>query len=194
MSVIQHDHEPVSRFDLLNNRSFLTLKSGLVYSGQTYSPNTASEAPRGSSAAAPGYHPSSCTCFKCHNDCESNKIDYRQKRKDLIDNKQRTGVTHDDFSFYGETMIQLKTREDVAHLVRTIELLRTRQAHNINQHSSRSHCLVKLRIKKTSFLFVDLAGSERILKSGAVGTAMNQAVAINESLTALGRVITALSR
>lgn len=112
----------------------------------------------------------------------------------MIDSKQRTGLTNDDFSFCGETMIQLKTRDDVAHLVRTIELLRTRQAHNINQHSSRSHCVVKLRIKKTSLLFVDLAGSERILKSGAVGTAINQAVAINESLTALGRVITALSR
>jgi kinesin family protein 5 len=161
-------------YDLLNNRSFLTLKSART--------------------DARGHHPCSCTCFDCHNERESNKNDNRQKRKELIDKKQREGLSSDDFSFFGETLIQLKNREDVAHLVRTVELLRTRQAHNINQHSSRSHCLVKLRIKKTSFLFVDLAGSERILKSGAVGIAMNQAIVINESLSALGRVITALSR
>merc|ERR1719265_2440389 len=48
------------------------------------------------------------------------------------------------------------------------------------------------RVTKKQLLFVDLAGSERILKSGVEGVAATQAMAINGSLTALGKVIRAL--
>lgn len=42
-------------------------------------------------------------------------------------------------------------------------------------------------------LFVDLAGSERILKTGVEGVARAQAMCINSSLTALGKVIRSLA-
>ena len=48
-------------------------------------------------------------------------------------------------------------------------------------------------ITMRQLLFVDLAGSERILSSGATGVAAAQAVAINSSLTALGKVVRAVA-
>merc|ERR1712232_572775 len=48
------------------------------------------------------------------------------------------------------------------------------------------------RVTKKQLLFVDLAGSERILKTGVEGVAATQAMAINSSLTALGKVIRSL--
>jgi kinesin family protein 5 len=47
-------------------------------------------------------------------------------------------------------------------------------------------------VTKRQLLVVDLAGSERILRSGAEGVAAAQAMAINTSLTALGKVVRAL--
>ena len=47
-------------------------------------------------------------------------------------------------------------------------------------------------VTKRQLLVVDLAGSERILRSGAEGLAAAQAMAINTSLTALGKVVRAV--
>jgi hypothetical protein len=47
-------------------------------------------------------------------------------------------------------------------------------------------------VTKRQLLVVDLAGSERILRSGAEGVAAAQAMAINTSLTALGKVVRAI--
>ena len=47
---------------------------------------------------------------------------------------------------------------------------------------------------KVSKLFlVDLAGSEKIAKTGAKGSALQEAKKINQSLSALGNVINALT-
>lgn len=74
---------------------------------------------------------------------------------------------------------------------------------NMNERSSRSHMLFILTISqnniddlsaKTGKLYlVDLAGSEKVGKTGAEGKILDEAKKINISLTALGKVINALT-
>lgn len=77
---------------------------------------------------------------------------------------------------------------------------------NMNDHSSRSHCVISFRltgensvneIQQTSVIhLVDLAGSERLSKSGsgADRELLKETQHINKSLSALGNVIAALAK
>ncbi|KAK8589384.1 hypothetical protein V6N13_088235 [Hibiscus sabdariffa] len=76
---------------------------------------------------------------------------------------------------------------------------------NVNEASSRSHCLIRIVIsrrgdtpdakpKVSKLWMVDLGGSERLLKTGATGQTLDEGRAINLSLSALGDVIAALRR
>jgi len=77
---------------------------------------------------------------------------------------------------------------------------------NMNEHSSRSHAVVTLRVDtcdagdadrmtatSAKLHLVDLAGSERQKGTGATGERLKEGAQINLSLTALGHVISALS-
>ena len=74
--------------------------------------------------------------------------------------------------------------------------------HDINAHSSRSHCLLIIHVAAThaatgvrtfgKLTLCDLAGSERITKTGATGLTLTEAQNINKSLLELGNVISAL--
>mmetsp|Transcript_31132 Transcript_31132/g.79931 ORF Transcript_31132/g.79931 Transcript_31132/m.79931 type:complete len:332 (+) Transcript_31132:74-1069(+) len=107
----------------------------------------------------------------------------------------------ESFATVGETVQELRDAASVARFARLIEQTRVAKSHNLNDRSSRSHCLVKVhitklvgngKVQKLQFLFVDLAGSERILKTGVSGMAEKEAIIINKSLTTLQRVIQAL--
>lgn len=75
---------------------------------------------------------------------------------------------------------------------------------NVNETSSRSHCLTRISIvrkwdldaktESSKLWMVDLGGSERLLKTGAIGQTLDEGRAINLSLSALGDVIAALRR
>lgn len=76
---------------------------------------------------------------------------------------------------------------------------------NVNEASSRSHCLTRISIHRlgdtsgakaavSKLWMVDLGGSERLLKTGATGQTLDEGRAINLSLSALGDVIAALRR
>lgn len=77
---------------------------------------------------------------------------------------------------------------------------RTTGTTDMNEHSSRSHELVTLRITYSDGVrdvvsrlnLLDLAGSERVGRSGAAGNVLKEAQSINKSLSALGDVIAAL--
>ncbi|KAL1518560.1 hypothetical protein AB1Y20_002848 [Prymnesium parvum] len=73
----------------------------------------------------------------------------------------------------------------------------------MNDHSSRSHYIFRLRVIghnpdsgmrcEGELNLVDLAGSERVKDSGVTGDAMKEAQSINKSLSALGDVISSMS-
>ena len=109
------------------------------------------------------------------------------------------GVGGEQFGTEGETMWPVRTPADVAKLARLVESERVAHSHALNDRSSRSHCLVRVNCthvdggsatsQKRVFLFVDLAGSERIAKTEVTGARQREAASINQSLTALGRVV-----
>jgi len=82
--------------------------------------------------------------------------------------------------------------------------IRRVNATNLNQASSRSHCIFTLNIrgKNVSSLtetysklhLVDLAGSERVSRSQAEGMVLTEAKSINLSLTYLEQVIVSLNQ
>lgn len=76
---------------------------------------------------------------------------------------------------------------------------------NVNEASSRSHCLTRISVHRlgdtpgakaevSKLWMVDLGGSERLLKTGATGQTLDEGRAINLSLSALGDVVAALRR
>lgn len=99
--------------------------------------------------------------------------------------------------------LSLQTPEDFLRAMREGAKSRATASTNMNEHSSRSHLVMTVRIHshnartgaKTSsrISFVDLAGSERLAKSQAEGARMKEAISINKSLSALGDVINALA-
>ncbi|KAH9610142.1 hypothetical protein KSS87_003454 [Heliosperma pusillum] len=76
-------------------------------------------------------------------------------------------------------------------------------SNNVNEHSSRSHCLLCVMVKaknlingectKSKLWLVDLAGCERLAKTDVHGERLKEAQSINKSLSALGDVISALA-
>jgi len=77
---------------------------------------------------------------------------------------------------------------------------RATRAQDMNAVSSRSHAILILRLVSPdapdepghTLFIVDLAGSERSDRSGVTGKGFEEATSINQSLTALGRVVLAL--
>ena len=101
----------------------------------------------------------------------------------------------------GLTILPVSTHEEVLHLMNTAYKNRTTFSTNMNEHSSRSHCVLSIIVTsfnkvtnislKGKLHLIDLAGSERVGKSGATGDRLKEAQAINKSLSALGDVIQA---
>lgn len=93
--------------------------------------------------------------------------------------------------------------EDIRDLLRKGEAARSVASTKMNERSSRSHSLFIVRVEQRNLdtgglrvgrlNLVDLAGSEKISKTGAAGETLEEAKKINQSLSALGNCIHALT-
>jgi hypothetical protein len=96
---------------------------------------------------------------------------------------------------------QVSSMAQVLDVFSTASKNRATACTNMNEHSSRSHCILSIYIDSThstsgiktssKLHLVDLAGSERLSRSGAEGDRMREACSINKSLSCLSDVISA---
>lgn len=110
-------------------------------------------------------------------------------------------------NYQGEVEVTGVTEKSVHSLVEMGNCLslgsrnRTTSSTKMNDESSRSHAIFTISIEHnhgddmvttSKFHLVDLAGSERAKRTGAEGQQFDEGVTINQSLFALGNVISAL--
>jgi kinesin family protein 5 len=132
---------------------------------------------------------------------------YKEKLRDLLDITQnnlkvRESATRGIY-IDGVTEKYAATQEDVYAFMDAAYANRVVGHTNMNEGSSRSHLIVMISIyqndklvpnaKRSKLFLIDLAGSEKISKTGAQGDRLEEAKKINQSLSALGNVINALT-
>jgi len=138
---------------------------------------------------------------------------YNEEVRDLLakNHQQKLDIREDpETGFYVQDLSHwvVKAPKDMTELMLRGRELKVIKGHNMNERSSRSHCIFTIivenstkdetgdHIKKGKLNLVDLAGSERTSKikdvNGAEGL-QAETIHINLSLTALGKVIHALA-
>lgn len=130
---------------------------------------------------------------------------YNDELRDLLVERQKTKLTiiskPSGTYIQGLQKYKVESVSDIIEYLHRGEKVRATASTDINEHSSRSHCIMTLYITQTDSTgkcisgklnIVDLAGSEKVKKSNAVGERLVEAQNINKSLSALGDVIAAL--
>lgn len=135
--------------------------------------------------------------LEVYNEKISDLLNISSKDLELRVGKKGQGVYVEDLSEF-----QVKSIEDVRALMSRGNNNRTVSSNNINEHSSRSHLVIMIRVERENMrtgnvtighlYLVDLAGSERIKMTNASGQRLREAQNINKSLSSLGDVINAL--
>ena len=211
--MFQHVGEPIIR-DVLHGYNGTIFAYGQTGSGKTHSLfGDMSEL----DSEQRGIIPRSCQSifehFQSAEDIEEVTIKcsfleiYKEHLQDLLmpDNKEPLKIRENrDKTIYVQGIHEeyVGSFDDVFELLQIGFRNRVVASTLMNQQSSRSHCVLTLRIKQTlkggtvktsKVNFADLAGSEKVKKTGATGDLLEQAKAINQSLSALGNVISALT-
>ncbi|KAF4696773.1 Kinesin member [Perkinsus olseni] len=114
--------------------------------------------------------------------------------KDLFRLIKELGNERNSFYVSGLRKVDCESAADVLTLVAEGTANRQVYGHELNRHSSRSHCLFSIFLSNGGKLtFADLAGSERLKVSRTEAQHRKETQSINKSLLALGKVINALS-
>ena len=139
----------------------------------------------------------SMTIVEVYNEKIRNLLDKRAEKLDLMENASGK------LKVVGLTPQKITNVQEALKLFEIGKSNRSVGVTNVNEYSSRSHCIMTLCIKgtnlelkqriKSKLNLVDLAGSERISKSEAEGERMKEAMNINLSLTTLGKVLNSLA-
>lgn len=132
----------------------------------------------------------SVSCFELHIETVRDLLDLQNEQAQLMTNQSK----------WHPTTLQVRTLAEVESVLRRAYDNRSIASTNLNETSSRSHCIYQLLIRTRaedgwttgSLNLVDLAGSENINASGVVGERKEEATAINKHLTALKDVISAM--
>mmetsp|Transcript_19109 Transcript_19109/g.35482 ORF Transcript_19109/g.35482 Transcript_19109/m.35482 type:complete len:1048 (+) Transcript_19109:45-3188(+) len=104
----------------------------------------------------------------------------------------------------GLTECEVESTDDVEELMQLASSNRSTASNNVNEHSSRSHLVLSVKVSGTNrangtvingkLNLIDLAGSERLKNTSASGQRLKEAQNINKSLSALGDVVNALGK
>jgi hypothetical protein len=124
----------------------------------------------------------------------------KEKESLMIREDKRKGIFVDGLSEW-----PVSNPEQIMKMMKRGAQSRPTASTKMNEVSSRSHAIFILSIERSEkkdgvtnhsigkLNFVDLAGSERIRVTGATGQRLEECKKINQSLAALGNVISALS-
>lgn len=129
---------------------------------------------------------------------------YRERLQDLIvQSTSSLKLKESESGLYveGLSKVSFDSKSELLQIFESAEKLRSVSATKLNRHSSRSHFLLLVEVFqvtegrkiKSKLNLIDLAGSEKVRKSEVSGTNMEEAKKINLSLSALSKVICALS-
>ncbi|KAJ1382149.1 P-loop containing nucleoside triphosphate hydrolase [Sesbania bispinosa] len=134
---------------------------------------------------------------------------YNEQIRDLLatgPTSKRLEIKQDSGGFHhvpGVVEAKVDNIYDVWNVLQTGSNARAVGSNNVNEHSSRSHCMLCIMVRaknllngectKSKLWLVDLAGSERLAKTEVQGERLKEAQNINRSLSALGDVISALA-
>eukprot|EP00767_Chilomastix_cuspidata_P002831 gnl/Chilomastix_cuspidata/296.p1 GENE.gnl/Chilomastix_cuspidata/296~~gnl/Chilomastix_cuspidata/296.p1 ORF type:complete len:1068 (+),score=414.28 gnl/Chilomastix_cuspidata/296:44-3247(+) len=133
---------------------------------------------------------------------------YRERLHDLLNmqnaNLEIRQALNGDIFIKNVTEVYAGSADEVLNVFQRGDRNRFTAATTMNERSSRSHAILTLQLTqqdmrgeegaKTSRIFlVDLAGSERLNDTQATGDRLKEAQQINQSLSALGNVIKALT-
>lgn len=129
---------------------------------------------------------------------------YNEQIRNLLDGTTRLDIredTHGSPQLPGLDLLQITDYQDVIRAMRQGSSNRSVGTTLMNEVSSRSHCVVTIYVTgrlpdrkvHSKLNLIDLAGSERVWKSEAEGQRMVEACNINQSLSALGKVLYSLA-
>ncbi|GAB2222728.1 hypothetical protein Droror1_Dr00016852 [Drosera rotundifolia] len=134
---------------------------------------------------------------------------YNEQIRDLLDASpasKKLEIKQASEGFHhvpGIVEAEVKNITEVWEVLQTGSNARSVGSNNVNEHSSRSHCILCIMVNsknlmngectKSKLWLVDLAGSERLGRTEVEGERLKEAKNINKSLSALGDVIFALA-
>lgn len=134
-----------------------------------------------------------------HDLLDSNNLDSEES-----ETMKTLSIRVKDEEVYVEGLIEHRVEciDDVEKLMKLASSCRSTASNNVNEHSSRSHLVLSVKILgqigdgknriRGKLNLIDLAGSERLKQTSASGQRLKEAQNINRSLSALGDVINAL--